>query len=258
MMASYTGLFDEMAAGWISAMPKFDFGSTLEPVIELLRAMDWESITRRERIPSNWPGDVDEKLGALIDMVNDEGIPAAWVPRTEVLDALLAAEPGDERTAVLIAHRDDILEDCSEWLSELEDEFLHPVLPISRQVLDACRDGHWQVAALAAVPVVHAVVESLRWVSDRQRVAKYHQLTMSTPYTRLLEQATRAPLVLFYDDWDPRSGRPRPTHLTRHVVSHRLGADQVSERNCIVAVMLMASLLVTVYQLDLGQKQIAA
>jgi hypothetical protein len=81
---------------------------------------------------------------------------------------------------------------------------------------------------------------------------------MELPVSQLLEQATRAPLVKFYDDWNPKSGQPRPVHLTRHVVSHHLADDQVSARNCVVAVMLMASLLVTVEHLELGRGETAA
>jgi hypothetical protein len=41
-------------------------------------------------------------------------------------------------------------------------------------------------------------------------------------------------------------------------VSHQLGEDQVSARNCVVAVMLMTSLLVTIEQLELGREAVAA
>lgn len=248
-----------ITSDWIAAIqPTIDVTASLQPIMEVLRSIDWDLITRRPRTPDNWPDDMDEKLPALMELVNQDGIPAAWVPRSEVLDALLSATTGDERSRVLIEYGDEILADCAEWVEALVDPVLEPVLPIAREVLDACRDGHWKVGAISAVQVVHSIVESLHWVSDRQRVAKHHVLKISTPCTRLLEQATRAPLVMFYDDWNPLSGKPRPAHLTRHVVSHSLGNDQVSERNCIVAVMLMASLLVTVYQLDLGQRETAA
>ncbi|WAC69230.1 hypothetical protein [Microbacterium sp. SL75] len=238
--------------------PQIDLTATLQPLLELFRSFDWDSITKPLRVPDNWPDDVHDRLPELLEVVNRDGIPAAWVPRVDVLTLLLNATDGDERSEVLVEHRDEILEDCSNWLDDLCDPVLNSVLPIAREVLDACHDGYWKVGAISAVQVVHSVVESLHWVSDRQRVAKHHVLTMDTPYSRMLEQAARAPLVLFYDDWNPLSGKPRPAHLTRHVVSHRLGEDQVNDRNCIVAVMLMASLLVTVYQLDLGQKELAA
>lgn len=254
-----SAMFAGITSGWIAAIqPKIDLNVSLQPIMDVLRSIDWDLITRRQRTPDNWPDGMDEKLPALIELVNVDGIPATWVPRSEVLEALLSVTTGDERSRVLIEHRDEILTDCADRVEGLVDPVLEPVLPIAREVLHACRDGHWKVGAISAVQVVHSIVESLHWVSDRQRVAKHHILKVSTPYTQLLEQASRAPLVMFYDDWNPQSGKPRPTHLTRHVVSHSLGDDQVSERNCIVAVMLMASLLVTVYQLDLGQREVAA
>lgn len=251
-------MFTGISSDWIAAIqPTIDLNASLQPIIDVLRSIDWDLITRRHRTPDNWPDGMDEQLHALIELVNVDGIPATWVPRSEVLEALLSATTGDERSRVLIEHRDEILTDCADWVEELVDPVLEPVLPIAREVLHACRDGRWKVGAVSAVQVVHSIVESLHWVSDRQRVAKHHVLKVSTPYTQLLEQASRAPLVMFYDDWNPQSGKPRPAHLTRHVVSHSLGDDQVSDRNCIVAVMLMASLLVTVYQLDLGQREVA-
>lgn len=248
--------FDFLAAGMAARVKSI--GDLLEPFLEDFRNTDWTEVLRRQSIPANWSPAIDDRLELLIEMESGEGIPAAWVPHAGLLTALLDAAPGDERSALLIERREEILEDCADWVDDLEDEFLAPVLPVAREVLDACRSGHWRVAAISAVTVVHNIVEALHWVSDRQRVAKHHRLTMNTPHSRLLEQATRAPLVPFYDEWNPQSGKPRPVHVTRHVVSHHLDADQVTERNCIVAVMLMSSLIVTVYQLELGRGEHAA
>jgi len=236
-------------------IPHFDLPAGM---LDFLGTIDWDLLTRRSRVPSNWPDEFEEHLPTLLDMVNIEGIPAAWVPRRTLLMLLLAAESATERSELLFAHRDEILEDCLDWVEHLDDEFLASQLPIARKVLAACKDGHWEVAAISAVAVVHAVVESLHWASDRQRVQKHHKLTMELPLSQLLERSTRAPLVPFYDEWNPRSGKPRPAHLTRHVVSHQLAEDQVSARNCIVAVMLMSSLLVSVEQLELGRGEAAA
>jgi hypothetical protein len=251
----------QWAAQVVSQMlPKITLPHFELPVgtLDMLRGIDWELLTRRSRVPSNWPDEFEEHLPTLIDMVNIEGIPVAWVPRRVLLRQLLDANSATERSELLISHRDEILEDCLDWVEYIDDDFLAAQLPIARNVLAACKDGHWEVAAISAVAVVHAVVESLHWASDRQRVQKHHQLTMELPLSRLLEQSTRAPLVLFYDDWNPKSGKPRPAHLTRHVVSHQLAEDQVSARNCIVAVMLMSSLLVSVEQLELGRAEVAA
>lgn len=239
----------------IITVPHFELPTGM---LDFLGTIDWGLLTRRSRVPSNWPDEFQEHLPTLLDMVNIEGIPAAWVPRREILRLLLAAGSPNERSELLIAHRDEILQDCLDWVDRLDDEFLAPQLPIARKVLAACKGGHWEVAAISAVAVVHAVVESLHWASDRQRVQKHHKLTMELPLSQLLEQSTRAPLVPFYDEWNPKSGKPRPAQLTRHVVSHQLAEDQVSARNCIVAVMLMCSLLVSVEQLELGRGEAVA
>jgi hypothetical protein len=238
-------------------MPVLNVGLT-ENLIKFVRGMDWEKLARRAQMPSNWPDGLSENLSRLVEIVNGEGIPVAWVPRAPILEALISAESSTARSELLISRRDEILEDCEDWAEHLDDELVLAHLPVAKKVLRACRDGHWEVAAISAVFVVHTIVESLQWVSDRQRVEKHHRLTMDLPFSKLLEQATRAPLVLFYDDWSPKSGKPRPTHLTRHVVSHQLGEDQVSARNCVVAVMLMTSLLVTIEQLELGREAVAA
>ena len=137
-------------------------------------------------------------------------------------------------------------------LSGVEEGSDVPTLPIARKVLDGCQDGHWEIGAISAVAVIHGIVEALRWAYDQQKVVAHHSLKKTDGAERLMEQATRAPLVRFYDEWNEKSGKPRPAHVTRHVVSHKLGPDQVSERNCIVAIMLMCSLLRTVYELELG------
>ncbi len=225
---------------------------------DIIGSADWAQLVRRIGVPSNWPDEFDDVLPELVEIVNIEGIPAAWVPRTSILEALIAAGSATARSELLIRHREEILQDCTDSVDDLDDTFLAPYLPIAKEVLTVCRGGHWAVGAIAAVTLVHNLVEALRWVSDPQRVTKYHSLREDESASRLLEQATRAPLIRFYDDWNPKSGRPRPAHLTRHVVSHQLDEKQVSARNCVVAVMLMASLLVTIEQLELGRGEAAA
>lgn len=233
-----------------AVLPRIELSATVR---QLLGDTDWAALIRRLRVPSNWPEEFEERLPALAEIVNADGIPVAWVPRLETLEELLAAPTAADRSRVLLDRRKEILDDCIHALADLDDELVAPYLSVARETLSTCRDGRWEVAAIAAVVLSHAVVESLQWVTDGKRARKYHSLRMDHPQTGLLERATRAPLVLFYEQWNPKSGHPRPTHLTRHVMSHHFSADQVSDRNCIVAVMLMTSLLVSVAELQLGR-----
>ncbi|MET3452226.1 hypothetical protein [Curtobacterium sp. 1544] len=220
-------------------------------MFDVLRGFDWDAFERRIRVPRNWPTAYEQYLPGLTAMVNDEGIPVAWVPRWELLETLLCASDATARSLLLVEHRDEILHDCETALDDVSDPSLMPFMPTVQELLSASRYGLWKVAAISAVAITHSIVERLEWVSARQQVKKHHALQEDVTLAEVMERATRGPLVLFYDDWNPKSRRPRPTHLTRHVVSHRFGPEQVAERNCVVAVMLLTSLMVTVDQLEL-------
>lgn len=236
-------------------MPKIEWHSTLA---ELIRGFDWEALQRRVRTPRNWPTEYEPYLPQLLTMLNDEGIPLAWVPNYDTLMELIDAGSAERRSQLLVERRLDILEDCAAELEDIESELLLPSMPYVADLIASCRDGHWPTAALAAVPLIHSVVEALEWPTDQQRVRKHHAMRKAVTLQDLMEQAARAPLVIFYQDWNPKSGRPRPTHLARHVMSHKFGPEQVSDRNCVVAVMLLTSLFVTIDQLGLAAQEIAA
>jgi hypothetical protein len=234
-------------------MPAFAFPAALT---DLIRGFDWQALERRLRTPRNWPSQFEQYLPELLTMLNDEGIPVAWVPRWELLEQLINVGSPNGRSELLVDCRLDIVDDCVDLLAGIETDALRPMMPAVGELLEACRAGFWKVAALAAVPLVHSVVESLDWATARQQVRKHHIMKSTVTLRDLMEQATRAPLVLFYDDWNPRSGQPRPTHLSRHVMSHRFGPEQVTDRNCVVAVMLLTSLFVTIDQLGLAAEEL--
>jgi hypothetical protein len=207
-------------------MPSVAFPTALT---DMVRGFDWAALERRLRTPSNWPEDFEPHLPKLLAMLNEEGIPVAWIPRWELLEQLIKAGSPKARSELVVDERQAIVEDCAELLQEIEMESLLPMMPAVEELLEACRAGLWKLAALAAVPLVHSVVESLKWVTDQQRARKYHAIDANVTLRELLERATRAPLVLFYEDWNPRSGKARPQHLTRHVMSHQFGPEQVTD-----------------------------
>lgn len=255
--AAHAATYADMAAKLTASLPRPDL-SGIQALFKSLDTEKWREWIRSAHRPSNWTDEIEGRIDEVIAMIDADGIPVAWVPRSEILKALLDAQSADDRSLLLIAHRDEILEDCRLVLARVEDEPGISTLPLAQKVLLGAADGHWELAALSAVTVVHGIVEALRWASAQQNVAAHHSLKPTVEREHLVEQATRAPLIRFYDDWNEKSGKPRPTHVTRHVVSHKLAPDQVSERNCVVAIMLMCSLLRTVYELELGRDQGAA
>lgn len=224
----------------------------------ILSGIDWEQLRRRTLVPANWPTEFEDHLPMIQEALNAEGLPLAWVPRREVFLELVTAPTAEERLEILRNHRGEVLEDCAQIVENLEDDFMAAQIPLARDVVSACRAGHWRVAAVSAVVIVHAVVENLEWSTNPQGLMKNHGFAAPSTLEELIERATRAPFVSFYVEWHPKSGKPQPRGLARNMVSHRVTDTHLDEHNCLIAVMLMASLMETVYQLDLGRPAVEA
>jgi hypothetical protein len=71
-------------------------------------------------IPINLRGVTN--LNELAQVSLDEGLPLSWIPRQEIVVALVDADSKEARQAILDQRRDDILDDCGVALSSLENE----------------------------------------------------------------------------------------------------------------------------------------
>lgn len=225
--------------------------TSMSRISDMVKRIDWEAFERRVYVPSNWPVYYEAHLPGLIDLVGQDGIPVAFVPRWEIIKELSAANTFDERSAILLIRRMDIVDDCFDALSRVDTPRLQEFMATARSALGAGRMGWWDLMTTTAVTVAHNVVEAVRWPDNRPSLVKHHRLTPATALTDLIQRATTAPLVSFYTDWNEKSGEPYPTRLSRHALTHKFRQGQVSERNAIVSIMLMTSLLTGVDDLGL-------
>ncbi|MFB7113778.1 hypothetical protein [Streptomyces sp. NPDC056291] len=57
------------------------------------------------------------------------------------------------------------------------------------------------------------------------------------------EQVVLAPIEPLFSEYFPEKNDPPPQNLSRHAVMHRLPLEHLSPGHCIIAIMLMVSLL---------------
>ena len=74
--------------------------------------------------------------------MNDEGIPLIWVPRGNIVGALMSASGTAKRHAILIGARDDVVADCLAVLAEVTALELVPLAGLAADSGRALRDGH--------------------------------------------------------------------------------------------------------------------
>ncbi|MEV1317884.1 hypothetical protein AB0J14_17595 [Micromonospora arborensis] len=220
-----------------------------------------QAALRWSRPQNLWGIGVDPLL--LLRLARDAGIPLAWVPRREVVRALVAAPTRGVLSDVLADKAALVVDDCADALSHCIDEQLQDRVPLAEAAIAAYRAGHAEaamalavslgepLAAWASTPRVRSFdsrAEQQAWLQRRSRVSKYRwaELELETdpdPRFRFKEQLVMAPIPRFFTPWFPGRGDAPPEALSRHVVAHQPNTQHFTTENSLVAIMLMTSLL---------------
>ncbi|WP_392840240.1 hypothetical protein [Streptomyces sp. LN500] len=226
---------------------------------ELLEfAHQWDlydaSIDGQQRMPKwyrgvryeNWWGS-----GATLQQVHllakNHGIAVAWVPPAGVIRDLVRADESHEaKLAVLVAAKDEIRAACRQrYAPDIGEAWPYDYRLSASYVLDAWDDGHILAAACLAL----AAAEDLMYeVSRVDRSKKYKGLKQRAGRDLLEwwpdhEQVALAPIEPLFSTYFPERDDPIPENLSRHAALHRLPLEHLSDGHCIVAIMLMISLL---------------
>jgi len=232
------------------ALPTFDI-STFVPKIafpdfgrgfaELLEDL-------RKRLPPNWPPEVD--IDRLVGVIQDEGIPLVWVPRSEIVGELMVLPDRESRVQALLAHASELMADCRNVLGDVVTESLAGQVPLALKAVDAFEAGHPEAAQALAVVITETAVAAA--ISGKYEVVKKRVLFDPdlVPYTQLRLQAALAPIGPFYTTWYASSGKPAPESLSRHVAVHQASPKHYTIGNSIVAVMLASSVLRALQELQ--------
>lgn len=221
-------------------LPDVDFGRWAE------KLNDW--------IPRNLQG--YGELEVVADIALSEGIPLSWVPRIEVIEALLAADLPETRLKILIEHRDDILDDCDAALARANGE----IALQCRGAIDALRRGLHGPAQSHASNILDSIICASFGSSARDQAIQLSQDDfMDQPLGVAAENLTLRPVFRAYSTWWPNSGTPVPDHFSRHVTCHGIGhVGVIVPTSALIAVMLATSLAVQYMPAGIGADKSAS
>ncbi|MFC7795730.1 hypothetical protein [Streptomyces cinereoruber] len=193
----------------------------------------------------NWWGSTVQ-MGVLLDLAKKHGIPVAWITPAKTLRRLAAAGAGhDDKLAVLTADEADIQALCRLKLDECTDEWITGEVETGNKAMAAWADGHHEAAACLAVAgleqMLHNLTHEPRGRGAHGRLRKAGQKKPNDYLPK--HQYALAPLSAFYTPYDPAKNKAVPTTLSRHAVVHHLPLDHLSPGHCIIAVMLLVSII---------------
>jgi hypothetical protein len=218
------------------------------PVLNFHLPTDW--------FPPNWeevPGqDVDDLADKAVAIIQGEGIPLVWVPRPQTVRALVRAADADARDSILLVSRDDISDDCTAVLTEVTAAELMPLADLGAHAVGALRDGNAAPAQALATNVFDTLLRDMgrrgvifdgplgyfKYDKVRKRIEPVSGETRISQYRAACVLAAAVPALQDYEPADPA-----PVRFVRHATAHRVGPEQYTPVNAIVAVMLMTSML---------------
>ncbi|RZU33404.1 hypothetical protein BKA19_3126 [Blastococcus saxobsidens] len=235
---------EPLAEGLRLAMPRFVPHYKIGPFPELKATLD---DIRRRHFPPNWPEDI--KLGRVVEVIQQDGLPLVWVPRrSDLVASVLNAADRPARVALLVDHSDELIEDCRSVLVPVTTDRVASQLPLAPRAIDAFAAGHHEAAQALAVLVTDAALQG--WITGNyEAVAEAVRFDpKEVPFTLLRLQAAVAPLDSFKKRYFGEESLPEP--LSRNVVVHYADAAHFTRANALIALLLMASILRTLQDFE--------
>ena len=193
--------------------------------------------------PANLRGKgIDLQVDKLKSLMMDEGLPIAWVPRSETIRMVFAAEGPAARRAVYGRRWRGVVTDCEQLTNRMSSVATSGYLRFLRATIHSLREGHPEGAqALAATTLDTAVKEFFNRDSYRQWIGARGRIEPDElPVRRFF---ITCQLWGIYRHFEVRDGDPTPGTFNRHGSVHAVSARQYSRLNAVLGLAHLTSLL---------------
>jgi hypothetical protein len=199
-----------------------------------------------EAAPPNWEMENDWPRLSAITAVVGHGIPIAWVPRGDIVTALIEAGRAEACQAILAAREADIITDCDRCLDSIDDPALDELLDMTRKAVRAFRSTHTEAAQALATTILDTTLRRV-FAGERFRYERI-RADLESAWDRAPVEELRSTLVLYaipaaLAEFSPNRGDPVPGRFNRHASAHAAGTVQYTRANALLAIMTVTSLL---------------
>jgi len=192
-----------------------------------------------------WPDNLDDVLSALdIDMMKklmlEEGLPIAWVPRSAIVAAVVAADTPAKRRNVYGRNWSRIADDCAARESEMDSVAMAPYRRFLAAAITMLRDGYHEGAQALATSTIETL--TLEFLSAEKKVWTGRDPLPDPESLPIQNFFIACQLWGAYRPWFP--GYPAPSTYSRHASTHRVTvARQYTRTNASLAVAHLTSMM---------------
>ncbi|WIK82900.1 hypothetical protein [Micrococcus lylae] len=216
-----------------------------------LRTVDWDAISQTldRMLPPNLrfrPRHLN--LEGLVDFVENDGIPLAYVPRVEIVESLLSAPSREDRERILVDECDHIVEDCLAGLAATTSEEVADLVMLATRAVQVLAAGHHEAAQALSTTVLDTTLS--RMIPDKAARGKFTKAKSGKPVPPAVSDVRRlVDLMVWHSvyhshgEFWPNQGHPVPAVYSRHATVHAAGPIQYTAANAVQSVMVVTCLL---------------
>jgi hypothetical protein len=252
----HTIRFDFAGLRAIPVIPPDLFRAVREHQEELAKTFRRFAASFKEQLragaPPSWQfGDAWPMLSMIAHTVEQDGIPLAWVPRGDIVVALVHAEGIEARRAILADHEAEIVQDCFTCLDDIDAPELAEFVENTREAARAFQDQHAKPAQALATVVLDAALRLLfaapqfSYGGVRRKLAGVWD---NAPLRYVRSALVLAAIPGALEEFWPDRGDPVPDRFNRHASAHTVHTKQFTRTNALVGIMTITSLLREAYE----------
>lgn len=194
--------------------------------------------------PPNWQ--IDDELVGFPDNLEailiDEGIPLAWVPPTQVLVKLFAAETPGDRRKVLSSNWKSIVDECAVVLNSVEEQKLAVYVEFALEAAEALAEGKWKASQGLSTNILDSFLHQKFTPSSRKELTNQKNRVDWKRFPMRVALVVGA-LSGGYAEYWPKNGYEIPKQFSRHASAHGLSRRQYSRLNAVIALMNVVGLI---------------
>lgn len=189
--------------------------------------------------PKNWAEVDTEQAQSLVAA----GWPIIWVPRSDLVTALIVAPDDASRREILLEHSDDIIDDVGNAIGDLKSEQLAFLGGLAMQAVSCARLGEFGAAQATATAVADTAIRKFWKLNAREVRALGRPDFDDVPIRSLPRALCGAILARVFEQFFVERGDPEPDSYNRHASIHGASEKQYTTVNALLGLMTAASLL---------------
>lgn len=189
---------------------------------------------------------------AQVGAVLEDGIPLYYVPRQDIAKRLIDAPNTQARRRIIGERFDAIVHDCNAALDLVTNPDYVYEVSATREAVKVIEAGYLNAGQALATTVMDTLMwrwrgtnpEDWQLVAQKQHRGKKGQPLRDIEDLQVWTHTVMRPVYVAHEEFWPHRGDLVPRAFNRNASLHRISYRQYSKRNCAVALMMAASLLV--------------